>query len=72
MKASSQREGIQVSSSSQFLGPVSEVHDVFSSRNVPSTSGVNEGHVFTISWITQTKNLKDDFLGLAGGGVASN
>lgn len=39
MKASSQRGGSQLRSSSGPLGTVSEVHGVFSNRDLPSTSG---------------------------------
>ena len=43
MKVSSQGGGIEVGSAQGPLDPVSEVHGVFSNRDLPSTPGGNQG-----------------------------
>lgn len=68
MKASLQGEGFQVICSSlDPLGPVPNVHSVFSNRSLCSTSGGQPRateiayHGLEVSWKTLTNNSKEGF-----------
>ena len=69
VKASPQGGGIQVSSSSKAIYPVSEVHSVFSNKNLTSISEQEVQprttliacKVLRVSWTTLTNNMKGGF-----------
>ena len=67
LKASPPVKRFQVYTRSGSSGPLSEVHGVFSSRVLPSTSSNKENsnwlHILGVSWTVLINNSKESFRG---------